>query len=561
MPQRVSKVVSLEEAASRIPDGSTISVGGISYHGAPMSLVRALVRRKARDLTLITAAVTSVQADLLIAAGCVRKIISPYVAFEELGLAPNFRRAVEQGCIELLEIGEAFLGYGLKAAASGAPYYPLPLKLAASDCATVNRCYKLARNPFDDSEILCIPALKADFALLHARRADQFGNLQHHSSAFMDPLLAEASERVLATTDELVDHVQVRHSSYSTTIPAFRVAAVVPLPGAARPTAAFGSYDVDRKELKRYLAASRKAETLAAYLDGLGTDESAYLERLGPAPSFRSEVQEVAHPAPHAPPAPAEIIATVIARSVRDGMFTGAGTGCWEVAAGLRLAQLTHAPNLCFTMGGSGAVNPELASLPLSLNSDEPLGACEALVGLPALLDLELRGAFDILFASGLQVDRFGNVNLASLGPADRPKFRGPGTVGLEFAPCATEMVLFFRSHTSQVFVEKVDFISGIGFNRGPGSRSRWGLDDAGGPKLVVSNLAVMDFDPATLSMRLQSVHPGVSVDQVKQNTGFELLIPEQVPTTELPTAEELALLRSRIDRTGLLFGLISETS
>ncbi len=97
MSLRSSKVVSLREAAASIPDGSIVAVGGLSYFGAPMALVRELIRQGVRDLTLITAAVTSIQADLLIAAGAVRKIISPYVSLEELGLAPAFRKAVEAG--------------------------------------------------------------------------------------------------------------------------------------------------------------------------------------------------------------------------------------------------------------------------------------------------------------------------------------------------------------------------------------------------------------------------------------------------------------------------------
>jgi glutaconate CoA-transferase subunit B len=238
-------------------------------------------------------------------------------------------------------------------------------------------------------------------------------------------------------------------------------------------------------------------------------------------------------------------------------MFTGAGTGCWEVLAGLRLAQLTHAPNLCFTMGGTGALNPRLRYLPPSLNGDEGLADCEARVGLEELFDLELGGAFDIMFVSGMQMDQYGNVNLVCVGPHDKPAFRGPGTVGLEFAPCVPRWVAFFRSHTKQVFVDKVDFVSGKGYGPRAESNQQVGTPDDRGPMLVITNLAVMDFCPDTKRLRLKSVHPGCTVDQVKENTGFELVTSAKVPETILPTHAELLLLRNEIDRGGLLASLI----
>lgn len=548
MLARDNKIASAEQVAARIADGSTIAVGGLSYFGAPMSLLRALVRRRARHLTVITAAVASLQADFLIAAECVSRLISPYVSLEELGLAPNFRRAVERGQIELLEIGEAFLGCALKAGAAGAPYYAMPLPLAASDCARVNACYKIAADPFTGNQVVCVPALRPDWALLHAQSADGDGTLHYHSASFMDGLLARAAAKVLATADELAE---TSSRTAGVTIPGFLVEAVVPLYGAARPTASFGRYSVDRGEISRYARASRSPEGLAANLAELGSEEQSYLQRLGSPPEL--EPKPESNPDLRAPASLGEIMATVMCHSVRDGMFTGAGTGCWEVAAGLRLAQLTHAPNLSFTWGGSGAWNAELDWLPASLNGDEALAFSRAQISLEDILDFEMRGRFDVMFASAMQVDRYGNLNLAAIGPQDHPRLRGPGSVGLEFAPCAGELVIFLRNHSRQSLVEKVDFISGIGYGTGPGSRTQWGLDDQRGPRLVISNLAVMDFDPASLHMRLRSLHPGITLEQVRENTGFDLLIPAEVPPTPLPSEEELRLLRTRIDRQSLL--------
>jgi glutaconate CoA-transferase subunit B len=318
---------------------------------------------------------------------------------------------------------------------------------------------------------------------------------------------------------------------------------------------------VDRAEFKRYAAAMKSDETRRAYFDSCASSsapEAGYLRSLPALPPEDSAPADAAPLAPDAPIGRAELIASVIAGAVRDGEFTAAGTGCWEVAAGLRLAQLTHAPNLTFTLGGTAAVNHRLRYLPVSINTEQALAACEARIPLEDLFDLELAGQFDVMFASALQIDGYGNLNLACIGPYEKPVFRGPGTVGLEFAPCARRIVAFFRQHTKNVFVEKVDFISGIGYGTGPDSRAQWGIPDSTGPALVVSNLAVMDYHPETLRMRLKSVHPGVSISEVLANTGFELHVPATVPETPLPTAEELLLLRTEIDRGGMLRKLIS---
>jgi acyl CoA:acetate/3-ketoacid CoA transferase alpha subunit/acyl CoA:acetate/3-ketoacid CoA transferase beta subunit len=547
---RSSKVVTADEAVERIADGSTVAIGGLSYYGAPMDLVRALVRRRAQNLTVVTSAVTGIQLDLLIAAGCVKKVISPYVALEEIGLAPAFRRAAEKQEIDVIEIGEAFLAFGLKAGSSGAPFYVLPKSVAASDCARLNSQYRKSTDPFTGEAVVCVPAICPDFTLLHVRRSDAHGNLQHEGSCFMDPLLARASRHVIATCDELADNSSIRATAVATTIPGVLVDAVVPAFGAAYPTGSFGCYDVDRNELKRYSKSAKDEATLAAYVS-----EFAKLRTQLPPPL--AERTEQSRASTDDPVTKAELIASVVAHCVKDGMFTGAGTGCWEVLAGLRLAQLTHAPNASFTLGGTGALNPHLRQLPASLNNDLGLTDCEARICLEELFDLELAGVFDVMFLSGMQIDEFGNVNLAFAGTWNKPVLRGPGTVGLEFAPCVPRWVGFFRNHTKQVFVPKVDFVSAIGYGSGPNSRRELGIEDNRGPELIVTNLAVLDFCPDTRRMRLRSVHPGTTVDQVVTNTGFDLIVPHGVPETPLPSAHELSLLRTEIDSGGLLAKLV----
>ena len=166
------------------------------------------------------------------------------------------------------------------------------------------------------------------------------------------------------------------------------------------------------------------------------------------------------------------------------------------------------------------------------------------------------KGAFSSFFFGAIQIDKYGNLNMVGVGEDYRHlKFRGPGIIGL--AHVGTFIPNFFiysTDHSKRRFVEKLDYVSAIGHGDGPDFRKRWCLPGPG-PKLCFSPMAVMDFEEKTKRMRLRSVNPGVSVDQVIENTGFELIIPEKVPTTDPPTDEELHILRTRVDPSGLLRG------
>ena len=162
-----------------------------------------------------------------------------------------------------------------------------------------------------------------------------------------------------------------------------------------------------------------------------------------------------------------------------------------------------------------------------------------------------------VFFIGGIQIDRFGNTNLIGVG-ADYKKlrFRGPGSVGT--ATLTTHVGRYYivlNRHTARTLVERCDFISTVGWGAGgANARTKLGIP-GGGPKYCVTPLCVMDFTEDEKRMRLRSVHPGISVDEVQANTGFSLVTPDPVPTTELPTVEELHVLRTRVDRAGTLRG------
>jgi glutaconate CoA-transferase subunit B len=148
------------------------------------------------------------------------------------------------------------------------------------------------------------------------------------------------------------------------------------------------------------------------------------------------------------------------------------------------------------------------------------------------------------------QIDEYGNINTTYIGKFENPTVRLPGSGGGNDIVSSAKRIVIMMTHEKRKIVKKIDYITSPGHLDGPKARERAGLL-GGGPSLVVTNLCQMDFDPETKRIRLATIHPSVSIQQIMENTGFDLSIPKKVPTTESPTYEELELLRA-IDPHGI---------
>ncbi|MBF6613607.1 MAG: CoA synthetase [Chloroflexi bacterium] len=243
--------------------------------------------------------------------------------------------------------------------------------------------------------------------------------------------------------------------------------------------------------------------------------------------------------------APGHIMAAAIAHALRDGEVVVMGANPLLPLAASRLAQLTHAPNLTILTGASGGVNTLVEPLVPSSGDYANLIA-EAVLTFPEILMLQMGGKTDIFFAGGLQIDRRGNCNLATVGKHTPPTLRGPGSAGLPWAQSSRRTLLYTTSHHKRLFVPQVDFVSAPGWPAGSRDPA------ASGPALVVTPLALMDFSDEGL-MRLVSLHSGVRLESVVAATGFDLLLPEgDIPVTPQPTEQEMRIMR-RLDPDGLL--------
>ncbi len=240
-----------------------------------------------------------------------------------------------------------------------------------------------------------------------------------------------------------------------------------------------------------------------------------------------------------------ELMICVAARLFEDGATAFIGTGIPMLAA--MLATKTVAPNLVpvFEFGGMGAI---LEALPRAVGEARTFHKGLQAAGICDIMETAQRGFIDYGFLGGAQIDPYGNLNSTVIGEHDHPKARLPGSGGANDVGSHCWYTIAIMQHDKRRFVPKVDFVTTPGYLSGPGARDAAGLPKGTGPLCVVSTLALMDYEPESKRMRLKATHPGVSVQDVIDNTGFELIIPENVQANAPPSAQELRLLREEID-------------
>jgi glutaconate CoA-transferase, subunit B len=236
-----------------------------------------------------------------------------------------------------------------------------------------------------------------------------------------------------------------------------------------------------------------------------------------------------------------EMMSVAAARELPDGATCLVGIGLPSTAA--NLARRLHAPGLVLVYE-SGTIGSKPPSLPLSIGDGDLAETADTVVGLPEIFNLWLQpGRIDIGFLGAAQIDRFANINTTVVGSYEAPTVRLPGAGGApEIAASCGEVIVVLR-HGRTKFVERLDFVTSVGFGSGPGDRERLGLR-GGGPRIVITDLGVLEPDPETGELVLTRVHPGVGVEQVRAETGWTLRVAGAVTTTDPPTGEELAALR-----------------
>jgi glutaconate CoA-transferase subunit B len=248
-----------------------------------------------------------------------------------------------------------------------------------------------------------------------------------------------------------------------------------------------------------------------------------------------------------------EYLAFMGASVLEDGKSVFVGTGLPIVAS--MLAQRTHAPELLilFEAGGMG---PHLPELPTSVGESRTYHQGVAASSMHDLMSLSQAGYVDYGFLGAAQIDQYGNINTTVIGEHAHPKVRLPGSGGAnDVASFSHRLITIMAKQSTRTFVERVDFLTTSGYLDGPGARERAGLAAGSGPYRVITQLAMYGFDDETKRMMLLSLHPGVTIEDVQENSGFEIIIPENVAISHEPTAMHLRLLQEEIDPAGIALG------
>ncbi len=247
-----------------------------------------------------------------------------------------------------------------------------------------------------------------------------------------------------------------------------------------------------------------------------------------------------------------ELMICVAARLLVNGATVAVGTGAPCAAA--MLAQKTHAPDMMIAFE-AGGLAPILPAMPISVGDSRTSHRALMATSMVDIMDACQRGMIDYTFLGGAQIDTFGNLNSTVLGDHLRPKVRFPGSGGANDFASFCWKTLVLTQHDRRRFVAKLDFVTSPGYLTGPGAREAAGLPAGTGPYKVITDLAVMGFHQESKRMQVESLHPGVSLAEVQDNTGFQLSPASLLEETTPPTAKELQILRDEVDPTGCILG------
>jgi len=241
-----------------------------------------------------------------------------------------------------------------------------------------------------------------------------------------------------------------------------------------------------------------------------------------------------------------ELMICVASRELEDGATCGVGTGAPCAAA--MLGQKVGSPNLVI-MFEAGGIAPLLQEMPISVGDSRTTTKAILAGSMCEIMETASRGMLDYTFLGGAQIDMYGNLNSTRIGDDhQKPKVRFPGSGGAnDFASFAWKTMVM-TPQDSKRFVEKCTYITSPGWLDGGDSRSKSGLPLNTGPYKIITNMAVMDFEPQSKRMRIISINPGYSVKTVEENCGFELLKKSNIIDTKPPTDEELRILREEVD-------------
>ncbi len=240
-----------------------------------------------------------------------------------------------------------------------------------------------------------------------------------------------------------------------------------------------------------------------------------------------------------------EMMICAAANILEDGKTVAVGTGAPCAAA--MLAQKINSPNLMIAFE-AGGMAPRLSRMPISVGDSGTFYMADYAGSMAEMMTTCARGLIDYAFLGGAQIDPYGNLNSTSVGDYNKPKVRFPGSGGANDFASLCWRTIIMTVHNKSRFVEKVEFLTSPGYLGGEGEREKAGLPPGTGPYKIITDLAILGYGEKSRRLRVESLHPGVTLEKVQENTGFPLEVADEVTVTPEPTSEALKVLREQVD-------------
>lgn len=548
----------IDEIVDHIHEGDTLAIGGFWFVRIPVALVESLVRKGVKNLTVITQA-SGLALEQLISAGLVKKVIFSFSSLDIFGLPPSFRRAIENNLIEWEEWDALRMNQALEAGRQNLPSMIMQPPFG-SDFMKEGEGFAVQKCPLTGRDLGFVKAIQPDVALIHAQKADQKGNIQLQGALGIDKLLIGASKQTFASVEEVVPEGEFAQDARSTIIPHFLINRIVHAPGGAYPTSCLPYYITDYWQLSQVLSEAKqsgnyqsiqqpKSETLQDRIHKLSrfvdVDAQAVMHK------FKNSVEkEIAEETKSSSYTIDELMACLMSAEMKDHMVTTVGSNTPLSMVAYLLAKKTHAPNIVLIpFTGLNDIN----AYPITISLAEVL-AFQQSTSHWAIEDLwqwiYQKSLTSIEFGSPAQIDQKGRINLSIIGQEQRIKVRLPGQAGLaNVLNLHKHCYLYMTRQTDQRMVKKVDWISGARKLLTNEERKSEGLPE--GNYKLFTNYGVFRLDHSSRKFVLEQIHPGVSLDDIREHMGFPLIVSESLKTTPVPTKEQLYIIRNEIDPLG----------
>jgi glutaconate CoA-transferase subunit A len=407
-------------------------------------------------------------------------------------------------------------------------------------------------DPITGAEVGAARALPLDVFLLHAQRADGDGNVEIQGARGLDLSSIFAASQVLVSVEEIVPSGTFQKSAAPRAfiLPRSFVTAIAEAPLGAYPTSCLPFYPTDYRELLRLTS----AESLEIAPPTRGRRSFLAAAAVMPPARVTAPVllrHRLGEPDP-AEPTPDEVMVTWLARQIDNDSICSVGSVSPLATVAYLLAKRTHAPGLVLMTANGGLI--DVATRPMVMTLAEPLDFQTAAVhcgGDESYRWYYQRGRVTHEVVSAAQIDRHANTNNIEVVSPSGKRIRLPGQGGMaDVANMHRNFFLYLTRHSPLALVDRVDYVSAA---RGLfGDEERLAAGYQPGMIALVTNLGVFAVNPEHRELELVSTHPGVTVDQVQEATGFPLRVSPDVSTTALPTAEELALIRHEVDPLGM---------